>query len=29
MSNNKYCMTMVSVATKEQASTISKHLVAN
>lgn len=29
MSNNKYCMTMVSVATKEQASTISKYLVAN
>ena len=29
MPSNKYCMTMVSVATKEQASTISKHLVAN
>ncbi len=29
MSNNKYCMITVAVATKEQASTISKHLVAN
>ena len=29
MSNNKYCMITAAVATKEQASTISKYLVAN